>query len=251
MPVLGLGLHVVIALFFAIHAMRNGREMYWLMILFMFPLLGSIVYFFAVYLPGTRLQHDAGKMVRATARSLDRGRDLREARTAFDLAPTAQNRMQLANALLDAGDAAGAVEQYDACLAGPLATDAEIRLRAADAHLQSGQPDAAITLLEALQKETPSHKPEVAMLLHARALQAAGQMTAAGEWYARAVERFGSLQARADYALWALSAGEHANARTQYDEIRQSARHWSKHTRMLNKPLMKQLDDAFSGKARV
>ena len=45
MPFVGLGLHLVVALFFAVHAVRTGREMYWLVILFSFPLLGSIAYF--------------------------------------------------------------------------------------------------------------------------------------------------------------------------------------------------------------
>ena len=47
MPLAGLGLHFLIALFFAIHALRNGRQMYWLLILFSFPLLGSLAYFVA------------------------------------------------------------------------------------------------------------------------------------------------------------------------------------------------------------
>ena len=51
MPIFGIGLHILIAIFFAIHAIRTGRELYWLVILFMFPLLGSIVYFAAVFLP--------------------------------------------------------------------------------------------------------------------------------------------------------------------------------------------------------
>ncbi|UUZ49232.1 hypothetical protein LP420_01965 [Massilia sp. B-10] len=56
-----MGLHILVALFFAIHAIRNGREMYWLLILFSFPLLGSVVYFFAIYMPTTRLEHNIGK----------------------------------------------------------------------------------------------------------------------------------------------------------------------------------------------
>ena len=48
MPFVGLGLHVLVALFFAIHAVRSGQNMYWLFILFVFPLLGSIVYFVVV-----------------------------------------------------------------------------------------------------------------------------------------------------------------------------------------------------------
>lgn len=45
MPYFGLGRHIIIARFFAIHAMRTGRQMYWLLILFSFPLLGSVVFF--------------------------------------------------------------------------------------------------------------------------------------------------------------------------------------------------------------
>lgn len=54
MPFLGIGFHVIVALFFAVHVVRNNQNMYWLFILFAFPLLGSVVYFFAIYLPEMR-----------------------------------------------------------------------------------------------------------------------------------------------------------------------------------------------------
>jgi hypothetical protein len=81
MPVLGLGLHILVALFFAVHAVRSGQQMYWLMILFSFPLFGSIVYFLVIYLPNSRLEYGARKAVAAAARSLDPTRELREARS--------------------------------------------------------------------------------------------------------------------------------------------------------------------------
>ena len=46
MPILGF-LHIAVAIFFAVHAVRSGRNMYWIMILILFPFLGSVVYFFA------------------------------------------------------------------------------------------------------------------------------------------------------------------------------------------------------------
>jgi len=100
MPFLGLGLHILIALFFAVHAVRTGRPIYWLFILFSFPLLGSLVYFLVEFLPETRLNRDVGMAARTIAKSLNPGRELREARRAFDLSPTVQNRMRLAHALL-------------------------------------------------------------------------------------------------------------------------------------------------------
>ena len=59
MPYAGLGLHLIVAVICAIHAVRTGQPMYWLIILFMFPLLGSIVYIFAIYLPSSRLERNA------------------------------------------------------------------------------------------------------------------------------------------------------------------------------------------------
>ncbi len=70
MPIAGLGLHVLLAIICAIHVVRTRQQLYWLFILFAFPLLGSIVYFFAIYLPNSRLEHQAMKAVSAAAKAL-------------------------------------------------------------------------------------------------------------------------------------------------------------------------------------
>src|SRR5690349_7573831 len=119
MPIVGLGLHFMIALFFAVHALRTGQPLFWLIILFSFPILGSIAYFLAIYLPGSRLQYGARRAVRVAARALDPTRELRDARAAFDYAPTAQSQMRLAAALLEAGQAEEAATNYEACMKGP------------------------------------------------------------------------------------------------------------------------------------
>ena len=75
----GIGLHVIVALFFAVHAVRTGREMYWLLLLFMFPMLGSVVYFFAVYWPDMRIRRGVSKVASAALQTLDPGKALREA----------------------------------------------------------------------------------------------------------------------------------------------------------------------------
>ena len=133
MPFAGLGLHVVIAILCAIHAVRTRQQMYWLFILFAFPLLGSLVYFFAIYLPNSRLERGAMKAVASAVKAIDPTREVREARAALEDAPTAQNQMRLASALLEVGEAEAAAQQYEACLKGPFASDVEIRYGAARA----------------------------------------------------------------------------------------------------------------------
>ena len=250
MPFLGVGLHVIVAIFFAIHAVRTGRELYWLFILFMFPLFGSVVYFAVVFLPDTRLQRGARKAGAMLQKTIDPGRDLRAAQTAFDLTPTAHNQMVLAAALLDAGKVTEAVAQFDACLRGPFAADNEINLGAARAKLANGQPQAAIALLEPLQARHPRFRPEQASLLLARAYDAAGMRTEAGALFDATVQRFGSLEARAELFIWAVANGETALAQREGAELAHARKHMTRHTRTLQADLLKRVDAASALKAR-
>jgi hypothetical protein len=244
MQFFGIGLHVLVALFFAVHAIRNHREIYWLFVLFAFPLLGSIVYFVAVFLPSSRLDHSAAKAGRALQASLDPGREVRDAQRAFELTPTAHNQMRLANALLETGQAAKAAEQYDACLQGPFARDAELRLGAARARLAGGNAGGAIALLEALAAEQPGFRPEQVGILLGQAYAAAGRQDEAGSQFAAAAHRFGSLEVRAELAIWALANGKPQVAAPELEEIERTRKHMPSHSRKLNGELFRRVDAA-------
>lgn len=244
MPFLGIGLHVIVALFFAVHVVRTGRPMYWLMILFMFPLLGSVVYFLAEFLPHSRLDRTARKAGVAIQKGLNPGRDLREAQRAFDLTPTAHNQMRLAEALLDAGKIAEAVEQYDACLSGPFAGDAEICAGAARAKLANNQPQDAIKLLATVREKHPGFRPEQVGLLTGEAFEAAGRIEEAGAEYEQMVQRFASIEARVHLALWAIAQGRRAVAERELVEIGHARKHMTKYTRDLHRDLFSRLDAA-------
>ena len=244
MQFFGIGLHVLVALFFAVHAIRNHREIYWLFVLFAFPLLGSIVYFVAVFLPSSRLDHSAAKAGRALQASLDPGREVRDAQRAFELTPTAHNQMRLANALLETGQAAKAAEQYDACLQGPFARDAELRLGAARARLAGGNAGGAVALLEALAAEQPGFRPEQVGILLGQAYAAAGRQDEAGSQFAAAAQRFGSLDARAELAIWALANGKPQVAGPELEEIERTRKHMPSHSRRLNGELFRRVDAA-------
>jgi hypothetical protein len=244
MQFFGIGLHVLVALFFAVHAVRTHRGMYWLFVLFVFPLLGSIVYFAAVFLPSLRLEHSAAKAGRALQASLDPGREVREAQHAFELTPTAHNQMRLAKALLDSGQAARAAEQYDACLQGPFARDAELRLGAARARLASGNAAATVALLETLAAEQPGFRPEQVGILLGQAYAAAGRQDEAGSQFAAAAHRFGSLEARAELAIWALANGKPQVAEPELQEIERTRKHMPAHARTLNRELFRRVDAA-------
>lgn len=245
MPFIGLGLHFVVALFFAVHALRSGQQLYWLIILFSFPMLGSIVYFLAIYLPDSRLERGARKVVAAAAKTLNPTRELKEAHAAFDYTPTAQNQMRLAAALLEAGQALEAAQNYDACLKGPFAADLEIRLGASRAYFACERYAEAITHLDFIRKADPAFRAEQVSLLLAQALAGAGRSTDARAEFESTVDRFGSFESRAEYAIWAATAGDTATTARLQVELQRSMDRWNRHTRELNKPLLRRLNAAF------
>ncbi len=248
MPFLGIGLHVLVAIFFAVHVVRSGGQMYWLFILFSFPLLGSVVYFLVIYLPQSRLDRGLRQATSIAIKSLDPGRELRDAQAAYDLTPTAQNQMRIASALLEAGQPQQAAQQYDLCLQGPFAKDAEIRLGAAKAKLLSQQLAAASALLSQIRADTPNFRPEEVALLTAHALAAEGKNDEARREYTAAVDRFGSVACRAEFAIWAVSVGDLLTAQRLNAELEHAQKHMTKHARSLHQPLFRRLQSALSAR---
>lgn len=44
MHILGLLIYFIPAIYFAVHSIKSNQNSYWLFILFVFPILGSVVY---------------------------------------------------------------------------------------------------------------------------------------------------------------------------------------------------------------
>ncbi|PWF42477.1 PLDc N-terminal domain-containing protein [Massilia glaciei] len=241
MPFAGLGLHVVIAIMCAIHAIRTRQQMYWLLILFAFPLLGSLVYFFGVCLPNSRLEAKALKAVNAAVKAIDPTRELREARLAFDDVPTAQNQMRLASALVNGGSAEEGARQYEACLRGPFAAEPEIRFGAADAYVACARFADALRHLEPLRQQHPDFRAGQIALLIARAYAGTARVAEARAAFEAAVAAFGTYEAKAEYAIWAFTTGEHATAARLNLELEKISSRWSAHTRELNTLVLRRL----------
>lgn len=250
MPFAGLGLHILLALFCAVHVVRTGQQLYWLFILFAFPLLGSVVYFFAVYLPNSRLERGAMKAVSAAVRAIDPTREVREARQAYEDAPTAQNRLRLAAALLDVGEAPAAVREYEACLAGPFAADPEIRFGLARAYVESQRFADALRLLEPLRVERADFRPEPVALLAARSLAGSSRHTEARQAFEAAVAAYGTYESRAELAIYAFATGDTATTDRLMPELERIAARWNPLTRELNELVARRLDAARTLAAR-
>jgi hypothetical protein len=246
MPVAGLGLHVILAVLCAIHVVRSGQPMYWLFILFAFPLLGSLVYLLTVYLPSSRLERGAMKAVSAAVKTIDPNREVREARAALEESPSAQNRMRLAAALLELGDAPAAAEQYEICLKSAFASDPEIRFGTGHAYVECQRFTEALGILEPLRRERPEYRAQAVALLIARSLAGTSRAAEARQEYEAAMQKYGSYESKAEYAIWAYAIGDLRTAEQLNTELEKIAARWNSLARSLNEPVRRRLDAARS-----
>jgi len=234
MPV-GLGLHVLIAIFFAIHVIRTGQDRYWLFVLFAFPLLGSLVYGIAIWLPMVRHSRQGRQVVSGVQRLLDPSKELRAAQDALDISATPNARLRLADALRNAGRASEAVAQYHEVLTGIYAKDPQIRVHLAAALLDAGKATDARAELEQLIAEQPNFKSPEGHLIYARAVAATGDRPKAREEFETLVGYYAGLEARARYAELLLEWGDLARCRQLMDESMKIAQRMPGGARAINR----------------
>jgi hypothetical protein len=237
MRIFGISLYVIVALFFAVHAVRNQQNMYWLLILFLFPGLGSLVYFFVIYLPTLRQSRGAMVATRAFSQFVDPNRAVREARMDFDRAPTVAHRMRLGAALLDAGNAAEALEHYQAAASGPFSSDPALLQGLARAQFATGDASAAQHTLEQLFAALPvARQQSEPALLYARALATLGAPGTRAA-FEMALTCASDAAPRCLFADWLTAQPDEADrrrARELYAEIVHDAKHWPRHAREHN-----------------
>ncbi|CAG9243474.1 tetratricopeptide repeat protein [Paraburkholderia unamae] len=238
MRIFGISLSVIIAVFFAVHAVRTQQNMYWMLILFLFPGLGSLVYFFVIYLPTLRQSRGARATSKAISQFVDPNRAVREARMDFDSAPTVAHRMRLAAALLEAGDAAEALTHYQAAVSGPFASDPALLEGLAHAQFANGDAASARDTLEKLFAVRAIAREEPApALLYAQA-QAATGAPGTRAAFEVALANASDAAPRCLYADWLTTQpgdADRQRARELYAEIVHDARHWPRHAREHNR----------------
>ena len=242
MPIAGLGLHVLIAIFFAMHATRTGQDRYWLMILFMFPIIGSIVYAVTIWLPEMRHTQAGQQVVRGVRDLVDPDRELRAAQEAYDVVASADNRIRLADALLAKGRASEAAVQFRAAMSSVHRDDAAIHVRLAHALLEAGDAAEARDELEALRRAHPQFRSQDGHLVYARALAELGERERAREEYDALIGYYAGFEPRARYAESLLAWGQREAARELAADAMKKAARLPKYSRRMNAEWIKRLE---------
>lgn len=209
-------LHLLVTVFFAVHAVKTGRY-FWIFILFFFPLVGALVYLFAEYLPEARRGRGMQRMTKTVARAINPGAEVRRAEDELRLTDTHDNRVALARAYRQAGRLDDAIRTYESSLTGLHADDPRALWELASAYHTAGRPADARDAFERLRAvRTPS--PDQ-LLLSARLHDEAGEVEAALREYQAASAGGTGEEARCRQALLLKRVGRREEARTIFEQI--------------------------------
>ena len=227
-------LHFAIAIYFAIHAVRTGQGLYWVLILLMFPLLGSLVYCVAIWMPEMSQSRGARQAVRTVKQALQPTRELQDARLALEQADTLRNRLALGDALVAQKQWAAALEQFEAALArDPEAPD--VQARVAEANLWTGNAARTLALTNALLARRPPFRQNDVPLSHARALAALERRDEARSAFIALLDETENLEVAAHYAEWLKVWGDFTAVRELRDEALRRYERLPKHSKDLHR----------------
>ncbi|OQA41448.1 MAG: hypothetical protein BWY49_00398 [Candidatus Omnitrophica bacterium ADurb.Bin314] len=201
------------------HVVRTGREMFWLWLFIIGPVIAPAFYFFAVLLPemmGGRTARGVGKVAQ---HALDPEREYRNALRALDDTPTVGNRMKVAHAAAALGRWADAEAQWALAAEGQWADDPAVLRGHADALLELGRWDEALARLEQLRKQgREGETPQVA-LAFARAYEGLGRNQEADDAFRFAADRVPGLEAGGRYVAFMAKMGRREDAEIGLAEL--------------------------------
>jgi hypothetical protein len=217
MPILAF-LEIALQIFFAVHAVRTGRDR-WLWLIIVFPLVGGLIYFFVEFLPDLRHQPVTQKAGSSLFKLLDPGRELRQLRDQLARTDSINNRKALADGYVRAGLFKDAIDLYQTCLRGTYVDDPGIMEGLSLAHFFQEDFIGAKKHLLRLKELQAEKTPHEFKLLLARTYEELNDRENALTEYNNLLRLHSGEEARYRYALLLKILGRTQEARDLFKAI--------------------------------
>lgn len=202
-----------------VHAVRTGRDMYWLFIILFLQPIGGLVYLVAIVLPEMFGGSTARRVSQAARDTLDPTRAYRTAQKAHEDAPTVANKIRLAVAASSLGRHEEAEQLYREGAQGIHAEDPTLLLGRANALVELGRHPEALPLLDQLAADPEKGRTPAESLTLARALEGLGRNSEAEVAYQVASSRLPGLEGMGRYAAFLARSGRRDEARAMVTEM--------------------------------
>ncbi|MEY0512342.1 hypothetical protein AB7315_03500 [Providencia manganoxydans] len=200
MPIIGALLYFIPAIYFAVHVVKTHQNSYWLFILFVFPILGSIVYALVIWLPSIRYSRHGYKLENTIRKQLFSGKDLSEANRQYQLSPTTENCVALAEILADQQKYQEAAKYYVESLQGINQYSPDIMQKYAQVLFDLGDYQNCRDTLDLLCEKNPNFTSPTGHFLYAKVLAKLGLIEEANQEFRALLQYKERIEYKAIYA---------------------------------------------------
>jgi hypothetical protein len=224
-----LSLVVILQVIAVVHLFRTGRNMTWLFLIILVPLIGSIAYFIVEVMPSLQNSPGARRALSRARTAIDPSRGVREGSLNYERSQNVESAARLAGELTKAGRHAEAIRLCTEARTGLFEDDPKILLSLANAQFAAGEYPAAIATLDYLRDKNPGFRSADGHLVYARALEESGAAARALEEYAALVNYYPGAEARVRQAMLYKKLGDKPRADELFAAILNDARLAPKH----------------------
>ena len=168
MPVLFF-LTITVQILFAYHVHRTGRNMYWIFLILMIPGMGCLIYFVVEVLPEIVRGPAVNKLKLKFRHMLNPNKEFNDAKYAFGVAPTVENRIRLAQLLTARRDYEAVIALLEPALTNHFKDDVLLLEGLAYAYYDKGDYANALAYIQKIYDRDDEIAPQYySKLLRAR-----------------------------------------------------------------------------------
>jgi hypothetical protein len=224
-------LTVALQVFCVVHLFRTGRNMTWLFLIILVPMVGSLAYLIIEVMPSLNQSPSARKALSRARRAIDPNRGVREGSLNYERSQNIDTASKLAGELTKAGRHDDAIRVCMEARTGLFEDDPKILLALALAQFAASRYTEAIATLDYLREKNPGFRSADGHLVYARSLEESGATARAIEEYAALVNYYPGAEARVRQAMLYKKLGDKARADELFAALLTDARLAPKHFR--------------------
>ena len=230
-----IGLQVICVL----HSVRRGTQQKWIWIIIFLPVIGSLVYIFTEMFSGRDLQ----QVQSGVGAVFNPGGRVRKLEENLRFSDTFNNRIQLADAYLEAGQFQAAIDLYERSMAGNFAENEYLLSQLIIAYHRTGRHADIPPLAKKISK-TPQFPRSKAHICYILALEKTGHPDEAEAEFKTLKARYSNFEARYEYALFLKRTNRASESNQLLSELLGEAPHLSGPEKRMNREWFSKAKDA-------
>ncbi len=217
------------------HSIKYRTAYYWIFLIVFLPVIGSIIYI----LTQVYNKRDAELITSGVTKIINPTGQIKALEKQVDFSDTYQNRVNLADAYLEAGDNSNALKQYNAALDGDLKSDFYVVKQMMEAAFNQNDFKAMVVYAEGISNHS-EFKRSRAQFLYGLALKAIGDLKAAERHLSAIDIRFSYYKERVAFAEFLLEIDKAADAKAVLEAVISEGAHMTKQNKRLYKSALVQ-----------